>query len=360
LKQGLIFFTKYTDRGPSSRYRTFQYKKYFDKDFNVDLYPLFNSDYIDNLYKNKNISFFDIIKAYLLRILKVVSLLGTKKLVFIEYELFPYFPPIFEYLLYKTNVRVILDYDDAIFHNYDNHRSSLIRIFFSRKISSVAKFSNLIITGSPYLSNYFLQHQNNVVEIPTSIELEKYNYKIKKSNNLIKIGWIGSKSTSINLIFLKEVIREFETQNRNVLFIFMGFDKLLENCLAYSNVKFYEWSEEEELAFLSKIDLGIMPLSNTPFNQGKCGFKLIQYMAMGKPTISTPLMANVKINRNNKNMFATSIKEWIDCINNYINNKEFFDEVGFNNIKIVKEYYSVEANVSIYIKLLNDMKDVRN
>ena len=360
MKQGLIFFTKYTDRGPSSRYRTFQYKQYFDIDFNVESYPLFNNDYIDNLYNNKNISFSDIIKAYLLRTFRVLSLLGTKKLVFIEYELFPYFPPFFEYLLFKTNVKVILDYDDAIFHNYDKHTSCLVRRIFSNKILSIAKFSSLIITGSPYLSNYFLQYHKNVVEIPTSIRLEKYISKPKNLNSLIIIGWIGSKSTSINLIYLREVIEKMETLNPNVCFTFMGFDKLLESDFPFSNVKFVEWSEEEEIAFLSNIDLGIMPLRDTPFNQGKCGFKLIQYMAMGKPTISTPLMANVKINRNNQNMFASSIDEWFDCINNYINNKKYFEEVGFNNINIVKKYYSVEGNVSIYIQLLNKLKDVRN
>jgi glycosyltransferase involved in cell wall biosynthesis len=156
------------------------------------------------------------------------------------------------------------------------------------------------------------------------------------------------------------VIEKMETLNPNVCFTFMGFDKLLESNFPFSNVKFVEWSEEEEIAFLSNIDLGIMPLRDTPFNQGKCGFKLIQYMAMGKPTISTPLMANVKINRNNQNMFASSIDEWFDCINNYINNKKYFEEVGFNNINIVKKYYSVEGNVSIYIQLLNKLKDVRN
>ena len=117
----IVYFTKYTEKGPSSRYRSYQYKSYLEKEFNLQFYPLFNDDYIDNLYGNKGLNYFQLFKAYIVRIYKVLMYLGTNKIVFIEYELLPYFPPILEYLLYKTKVKYILDYDDAIFHNYDLH-----------------------------------------------------------------------------------------------------------------------------------------------------------------------------------------------------------------------------------------------
>ena len=113
-------------------------------------------------------------------------------------------------------------------------------------------------------------------------------------------------------------------------------------------------------SFLKEIDLGIMPLEDTPFNRGKCGFKLIQYMAMGKPTLSTPLEANVKINRNNNNLFAISKEEWVICINKFISDISFYREVGLKNQKIVEKYYSVEANSISYIKIFNQLINVRN
>jgi glycosyltransferase involved in cell wall biosynthesis len=323
---------------------------------------LFNDDYIANLYENKGRNYVQLFKAYIIRIFKVLKCLGTKKIVFIEYELLPYFPPILEYLLYKTKVKVILDYDDAIFHNYDQHQSFTVRSFLKNKIKVIAKYAHLIITGSPYLSSYFLQYNKEVVEIPTSILFEKYESSLKNNtiNDFVNIGWIGSKSTSINVINISYVIRKMQLNNPKILFKLMGFDKSIESQLNFSNVEFYDWSENQELIFLNAIDLGIMPLANTSFNQGKCGFKLIQYMAMGKPTISSPLEANVKINRNSHNMFATSNQEWYECINKFITNTTFYREVGVKNREIVRQYYSVEVNTSLYIELFKKIQNVRN
>ena len=323
---------------------------------------MFNDDYIVNLYGNKGQNYFHLFKAYFFRILQVLKCLGTDKIVFIEYELLPYFPPILEYLLYKTKVKIILDYDDAIFHNYDLHPNSLIKNLIGNKIYKIVKYANAVITGSPYLSSHLNKYTNNIVEIPTSINF--FNYKSSFQLDPIKIditiGWIGSKSTSVNIVNILEVIKRTYSLNPKITFKLMGFDNNLKSQLDLPNVEFYNWSAQEELIFLKEIDLGIMPLEDTPFNRGKCGFKLIQYMAMGKPTLSTPLEANVKINRNNCNLFATSNEEWVECINKFISNLSFYREVGLKNQKIVEEYYSVEANSISYIKIFNQLFNVRN
>ncbi|BDB56768.1 glycosyltransferase family 4 protein [Flavobacterium ammonificans] len=358
----IVYFTKYTEKGPSSRYRSFQYKDILEKEFHIQYYPLFDDDYINNLYANKKINYYQILTSYCSRIFKVLKYLRTDKIVFIEYELLPYFPPILEYLLYKTNVKIILDYDDAIFHNYDLHSKKMVRYLYGNKIPSIVKYANTVITGSPYLSSYLNRFTTKIVEIPTSVNYANYKSKcqFKTSNNSISIGWIGSKSTSINIINIKEVIKKIYGINPKITFKFMGFDSNLKSQLDLPNVEFYNWSVKEELIFLNDIDLGIMPLEDTPFNRGKCGFKLIQYMAMGKPTLSTPLEANVKINRNNSNLFATNKDEWVECINKFISNESFYREVGFRNQKIVEEYYSVEANSISYINIFNQLFNVRN
>ena len=358
----VIYFTKYTQKGPSSRYRSYQYKPYLEKDFNLQFYPLFNDEYIDNLYGNKGQNYFQLFKAYFFRILQVLNCLGTDKIVFIEYELLPYFPPILEYLLYKTKVKIILDYDDAIFHNYDLHPNSLIKYLFGNKIYKIVKFANTVITGSPFLSSHLNKFTNNIVEIPTSINFANYksSFQLDSIENDITIGWIGSKSTSINIFNIIEVIKITHKLNPKITFKLMGFDYNLKSQLDLPNVEFYNWSAQEELIFLKKIDLGIMPLEDTSFNRGKCGFKLIQYMAMGKPTLSTPLEANVKINRNNNNLFAISKEEWVICINKFISDISFYREVGLKNQKIVEKYYSVEANSISYIKIFNQLINVRN
>jgi glycosyltransferase involved in cell wall biosynthesis len=354
MKTKVIFFTKYTEKGPSSRYRSYQYRAYFKEHFELKYLPLFDDNYILNLYGNKRKNYYQIVTAYLKRIIQVINLFGTKDVIFIEYELLPYFPPVLEYLLYISRVKVVLDYDDAIFHTYDLHHNFFVRILLGKKISTIARFANYIISGSPYLTEYFKKYNNNVLEIPTSINFEQYKAKcdeLKVKNDAYLIGWIGSKSTSKNLVLMKNVFQKIIEFNPNISFHFMGFDNSQKNMLGLANIHFLDWSEKEEHLFLNSIDAGIMPLQDTPSNRGKCGFKLIQYMAMGKPTLSTPLESNIKINRDNKNIFASNENEWLESIKLLFENKEQMKSVGEKNQEIVRKYYSIEANHTTYIEI---------
>jgi hypothetical protein len=358
----IIFFTKYTEKGPSSRYRSYQYQSFIEKEFEVKYFPLFDDEYIDNLFCNKKISFLKLIKYYTSRIINVLKYLGTKNIVFIEYELLPYFPPLLEYLLFKSNVKVIFDYDDAIFHNYDLHPNPIIKYLFNNKVPFLAKYADIIITGSPYLTKYFYQHNKNIIEIPTSISFQQYiNNKEKinignNNNEKIVVGWLGSKTTSWNLLEIKDVIDKILVENPKVIFRFCGFNIQYSGFFQSNNIEFLEWSSLNEINFLNNINIGIMPLGETLFNRGKCGFKLIQYMAMGKPTISSPLEANIKINRNNGNLFASSKSDWYESLTFMINHINYFNKIGDSNTEIIKKYYSIEENSKIMINLFKNIK----
>lgn len=361
LKRKIVFFTKYSDKGPSSRYRSYQYFSFFQEEFTIICHPLFNDQYVTSYFNNQRRDYIALIKAYISRIYFLLKYLRSKELLFIEYELLPYFPPIFEFLLHRFKTKVILDFDDAIFHNYDLHPSIFVRKLFSKKIGYITSMADIIITGSPYLTAYLQKFNNNIFEIPTSVLLKKYfDFSGVTSNSNIYIGWLGSRSTSSNILMLRDVITSMETEAPGVFFKFMGVDPDIAEKFKSKNVIFEQWSERNELSFLASLDLGIMPLHDTPFNRGKCGFKLIQYMAMGKPTISTPLAANIKISRGEKNMFATTEQEWLKCFVNFISNREFFRSVGSRNRAIISSFYSVESNAMIYINLFKNISNVRN
>ena len=145
----LLIFTKYSRKGASSRLRSYQYASYFEnKSIHVCFSPLFSDRYLNKIYNNKfsiTVFFF----GYLKRFLKLFSI-SEYDVIIIEKELFPYFPPIFEYLISKRKIPTIMDYDDAIFHNYDLHKNGLVRCFLKRKIDlyiysiwsvSIVKFS---------------------------------------------------------------------------------------------------------------------------------------------------------------------------------------------------------------------------
>jgi glycosyltransferase involved in cell wall biosynthesis len=353
----IIYFTKYTEAGPSSRYRSYQYKKYLENNgFEIVINPLFPSKYIADLYGKGKKNIWILIPQYIKRFFQVLFL-KNYDILFIEYELFPYIPFFFEKIALLNKKNIVLDYDDATFHTYDKSGSKLIKVLCGSKIYQLVQLSSLTITGSPYLSKVLSKYSANVVEIPTSISFKKYqNTKsLTSTNDVFIIGWVGSKNTSVNVLPLKSVFIQLQ-QKYNIKLHLIGFDKKLLPLLEGVHYESIVWEASTEVETISKFDVGIMPLENNFFNQGKCGFKLIQYMACGIPTISTPLEANIKINRNNGNLFATSTEEWFVAFENVINNKDWFKlNVGEKNRQIVENEYCIESNYNKYVVGFNDL-----
>ncbi|AMA49845.1 MULTISPECIES: glycosyltransferase [Flavobacterium] len=346
-----IFFTKYDESGPSSRYRIYQYIKHYEAEGIIcKVYPLFDKKYFTVRGGGKVVY---VLRRYFLRLVQLFKIIQIKN-VYIEYELFPYFFPFFEVLLHLFGIKYIVDFDDAIFHNYDSHSNIIIRFLFGDKIKKVIKNAKKVITGSPYLTYYAKKNNIYVEEIPTSVSCIKYpkpNLKIKKNNFIV--GWIGSKSTSVNLIDLVQVFKNID--DIDYCLYLVGFDVDLEYKLKGINYKIIPWSADTEVYWINKFDVGIMPLVDNSFNKGKCGFKLIQYMACAKPTISTPLEANVKINRNRKNLHANSSFDWEIEIRKVFENREVFNRVGMDNYNCFLDFYCVENNKNEYISILKKL-----
>jgi glycosyltransferase involved in cell wall biosynthesis len=351
MKSKIVYFTKYTDAGPSSRYRSYQYKEWLENNgFEVIIKPLFPTQYILDLYGKGKKNWFILMPRYIKRFFQLLFL-EKYDILFIEYELFPYAPLFLEKLTLFGKKNIVIDYDDATFHTYDKLGNKLVNHLLGNKIYELVKKADLLITGSPYLTSTLLNYNNNVVEIPTSIRFKKYEENSREPNisEEFVIGWLGSKNTSVNVLPLREVFIELQKKHTIKLQL-VGFNPKLLYLLEGVNYEYIQWNKDTEVQTISNFSVGIMPLLNNHFNLGKCGFKLIQYMACGVPTISTPLPANIKINRDNKNLFATTNEEWINAFEQMISNKTYFKkEVGSKNKQIVEEYYSVEKNYAVYI-----------
>ncbi|MFY8126733.1 MAG: glycosyltransferase [Chitinophagaceae bacterium] len=352
----IIYFTKYTDAGPTSRYRVYQYKSYLENNgFNVTIKPLFPTQYILDLYGKGKKNWLILLPKYIQRFFQILFL-KNYDILYIEYELFPYAPIIFEKIALIGKKNIVIDYDDATFHTYDKSSHKLIRFLLGNKIYQLVKKASVVITGSPYLTEQLQKFNANIIEIPTSICFEKYQKENTAKNdisNTFNIGWLGSKNTSVNVLPLKQVFIELQKKH-SIELLLVGFDKNLLPQLNGVNYKYIQWNANTEVETIASFNVGIMPLEDKFFNYGKCGFKLIQYMACGVPTISTPLPANLKINRDNNNLFATSNDEWFASFEKMIEEKEYFKTiVGGKNKKIVEKYYCIETNSKLYLDCFN-------
>lgn len=351
----LLIFPKYNAMGPSSRYRIYNYLQLYEKagvDFEV--YPLLEDWYLKNLWskKSKAAIYYKIIKAYLKRLFRILAV-KKNSIVYIGAELFPYLPFGIERYLKLRNIPYIVEFDDAIFHHYDRTSNFLVKKLLGRKTEKVIKNASAVIGGCQYLCDYARQWNSNVIEIPTSIDKRKYLINREDSHPPV-IGWIGSPATAryLDLIVnpLLKLSKEFSFSVHLI-----GCDASITQKFKSIPHKIIQWTDATEVQELSKFSIGIMPLEDTPFARGKCAFKLVQYMAMGIPTVSTPLQSNINISKGNNNLFASNEEEWYESIKEILSNSVYYNEVGIKNREIAYKHYTIQNNWIKYIELFQSL-----
>jgi len=176
MKEKIFFLTKYSRNGASSRYRSFQYLPIIgNQGLEFEVSPLFSEEYLIKKYKNRRAPLFLTLCLLMRRLLSILRA-SNYSVVVIEYELIPFFPAIFEWLLRFRGCKLIVDYDDAIFHRYDVHKFFIVRLLFNNKIRSVMRSANIVVVGNKYLANYARSAGSKRLElIPTVVDLSKYS-----------------------------------------------------------------------------------------------------------------------------------------------------------------------------------------
>jgi glycosyltransferase involved in cell wall biosynthesis len=349
------FFPKYSYSGASSRYRTFQYIHYFETaGFKTKIYPFFDDKHIENINLKHTSSVFGNFKYLIRRILKILFLKRCD-LLFIEKELIPYFPALFEWYLSKRHITFILDYDDAVIHNYNLSSNRLVRKILSEKIPYIQKKAFAVINGSKYLLNMSMENNARSFYIPTSVNLDRYLLKFNENKNFV-IGWIGSVSTSALILPFMNILKEFCKKNNAEVHL-VGFDQSLSSTIDLDIFKIIPWKEENEIFEINKFSVGISPSIDTPFARGKCAFKSIQYMACAKPVITSPVGANADVVEHEITGFhAGTPNEWIQYLEFFYANPQIASNMGGEGRKRVEQYFSVQSNFSTYIDIFNSIK----
>jgi glycosyltransferase involved in cell wall biosynthesis len=350
----ILLLSKFTEKAPGTRYRHTQYLPYLSE-LGVDVITsVFLSDaYLQRIYENKRKNYVNVIDAYLKRFIDLLRNRGGNDVLWIQFEALPFIPFWIEYFLIRDTPYVV-EYDEPVFHNYDMHSSPLIRKLLGRKIDQLMNNAALVIAGNSYIAERAYKAGAKKVEIiPTVIDLEKYSVKDhSNTQNKFIIGWIGSFSTSSYLNQLINVTRKY-TDINNTTMVAIGASKEL---LLDENIQVKKWVEETEVEEIKEFDIGIMPLSDSPWSKGKSGFKLIQYMACGLPVIASPVGTNADIVEHGVNGFlANNDDEWIRAIETLKNQPDLRRAMGNEGRKKVESMYCLQVTAPKLKHLLSEV-----
>lgn len=339
----VLALTRYDDAGASSRYRVYQYLPGLRAaGVEIDVMPLLGDGYVAALYAQRTPRLLRLAQSAFKRI-KALSSWRRYDLIWLEKELFPYGPGILERFLRLTEVPVIVDYDDAIFHKYDRNRSALVRAVLSRKIDRVMNACTLVVAGNEYLaSRARAAGAPAVAVLPTVIDLRRYPLPgprpIRAS---LTVGWIGSPTTQEYLRLVAPALAAFvEEFGASVHVIGARADFSLPGV----PLNLVPWNEKTEVEELSRLDIGIMPLHDDPWSRGKCGLKLIQYMGCGLPVVASPVGVNSDIVRNGETGFlASAAKDWLTALRVLGRNEALRTAMGAAGRTRVESLYSLQV-----------------
>jgi len=352
----ILILSRHSEKAASSRLRTHQFIPYLESaGATVTVAPFFDERYLNHLYdSNGKRKLWDILKAYWKRASRLFKVRNFS-VVWVEKELFPYLPAPFEAVLLFCGVRWVVDFDDAIFHTYDQHRSWIIRALLTNKLLPLLRGAQIVIVGNEYLEEKIrILGAQNTLKIPTVVDTDRYSVGLETYKSGVKefrIGWIGTPETSK---YLEGIIKPLLAVSKHISIrlITIGARRMPGSEIP---IEQHEWSLEAETKLISTFDVGIMPLPDAPWERGKCGYKLIQYMAAGKPVIASPVGENKRIVVPKVGFLARNDQEWQDAITSLAIDRPMREEFGAYARRYVKRNYSLASAAPQIIQLFENI-----
>ena len=254
-------------------------------------------------------------------------------------------------LLRRHARRVIFDVDDAVrYHPTRVGPYSLVRT--ALRFAATTQNVDHVVAGNPYLADMFGGHGCSVTVLPTAIDTERYGVKRHAPTDAPRLVWIGSRST---LTYLERFMPVLDAAAKVVpgLRLLTIADATVRSSLI--PVEHVSWSVEAEAEALCGGDIGIAPTPRDRWTLGKCGFKILQYMAAGLPVIASPVGANVSLVRPGETGFAPeTLDQWCGAIATLARDSDLRRRMGLAGRLLVERQYRIEDVADTWAELLDD------
>jgi len=356
MKPSIIFLFPYPlHEAPSQRFRFVQYLDILkEQGYHFETHAYLSDNAWKILYQPGRFfaKFLRIVRGYFNRLF-LLPKISKFDYVFIHREAAPLGPPLIEFLIAKVlRKKIIYDFDDAIWlpnFSESNKFFSFIKWYSNSKV--LCKWAYKVSCGNDYLCNFAKQFNQNVVYNPTTIDTDHYHNKISNQNKQkFVIGWTGSHSTTRYLFEVVEVLKKLESKYEFELQVIADIPPALD----LKSFTFIKWKKEDEIEDLLNFNIGIMPLKDDLWAAGKCGFKALQYMALGIPALVSPVGVNTKIVDDGLNGFICKTpQDWEVAIEKLIQDHQLLLQMAQQTRKKIIDHYSVKSNTANFLKLFS-------
>jgi glycosyltransferase involved in cell wall biosynthesis len=328
----VLFLTQTGKLGPSSRYRVYQLLPALRQlGVEGDVSPAIDDALYRRLYLDSggSGSRFSALCAAWHKRRANLRRIGQFDAVFIQKGVFPGLYSGFERGM-ASQKPLVFDFDDAIWLPRVGGSQLLRALHRERAVQDIMRRASAVIAGNDYLAEYAGRFNRNVTIVPSSINIGTCR-RVANSNI---IGWIGSRTT---LSYLKPLAPVFKQLGIKPRVIASGDPRQLD-----FDVEFHPWQLETEMEELAQFGIGIAPLPDTAWERGKCGVKILQYMACGIPVVVSPVGVQQRfVQHGVTGFFAENEAEWIQRLRELMQNPELRAKMGTAAREVVAQEYDV-------------------
>ncbi|CAM8630767.1 RfaG Glycosyltransferase [Comamonadaceae bacterium] len=323
-------FSPYPEVGPSVRHRVLALGPIWQNaGYKLTLYPFMGTKFykirkrLDRLGTLLKVAHFA--AATGLTLVRA-SLCWRFDVVIIHREAFPLGPPWVERLICKVAKRTIFDLDDAIWNPPTQALNQRAIFWYPQRTRDIVRNCDAVVVGNRHLHAYVQQAMALAPACATQVYVVPTGYddlchhplypdlaREKNARPTPIVVWIGSEGNAEYLIPLLPVLLQVHQKTPFVLRLVGGADifTIAQEGLAIERVL---WTLSGEPMALLESDIGIMPLPDSPYEQGKCGFKLVQYWSAALPVVASPVGVNKSYVNGHNGRLAKEPTEWKEAL----------------------------------------------
>jgi glycosyltransferase involved in cell wall biosynthesis len=337
----VLALTRTSRRGPSTRYRIEQYRAALAaRGIELQTQPLFGDAWFAILEQPPLLRELSKAPYSLARLAARVAQAraaarGGHDLLLIEQQLFPYLPWSLERPLWPSKTPVLLEFDDAIWLTRGHEA----------KLAAECARASLVLVGNDFLREWAARHARRTTVIPTTIDMERYPFTPPPAaaGRPLRVGWIGLRYNLEYLAALAGPLRRLKLAGQEVELRVISSGAPRGPEWQGLRVVHRPWSEAGELAEIQACDLGVMPLPDDDWARGKCGLKLLQFMAAGRPVVASPVGVNARIVKDGENgLLAADGEGWLSALRR-LTEPEFRSRLGAAGRSTVERDYSLSG-----------------
>jgi glycosyltransferase involved in cell wall biosynthesis len=235
------------------------------------------------------------------------------------------YPPILAGCIERHRGIVVFDCDDALYlPSPSEPQTPRTRRRYRRNFHATTSAADQVICGNTELARHVVGRSTFI--IPTPVDCDRFHPDAIGVCDRPTVGWVGHSSNFSSLEEIAEPLRKLAALQPGFKLIVVADKRPRMDRVP---MEFRRWSLENEVGCFSGIGVGLMPLEDTRWNRGKCAFKLLQYMALGIPSVASPVgMNNDVITSGENGFFAATNDEWVKRLDELLRDPDLRRRVG--------------------------------